>query len=106
MFGLALGGGQGHLSRMHGLSVDNILDATVVLHDGSIKYCSDKENSDLFWAIRGAGSNFGVVTSLTFRLHDLPKTHQNTLIYPLPIAKPVIKYILEYSRTTMPREMK
>jgi FAD/FMN-containing dehydrogenase len=82
-----------------------VLDATIVLHDGSVKYCSENENTDLFWAIRGAGANFGVVTSLTLRLHDLPKTHQNILIYPLPIAKPVVKYILEYSRTTMPRQM-
>eukprot|EP00029_Vermamoeba_vermiformis_P013269 TRINITY_DN8186_c0_g1_i1.p1 TRINITY_DN8186_c0_g1~~TRINITY_DN8186_c0_g1_i1.p1 ORF type:complete len:468 (-),score=100.08 TRINITY_DN8186_c0_g1_i1:72-1475(-) len=105
VLGLILGGGQGHLSRMYGLSVDNVLDATIVLHDGSIKYCSDTENTDLFWALRGAGANFGVVTSLTLRLHDLPKTHQNILIYPLPIAKPVIKHIVEYSRTTMPRQM-
>lgn len=106
VLGLILGGGQGHLSRLYGLSVDNVLDATIVLHDGSIKYCSDNENADLFWAIRGAGANFGVVTSLTLRLHDLPKTHRSILIYPLAVAKPVIQHIVEYSKTTMPRQMK
>ncbi|KAG8528455.1 uncharacterized protein KY384_007373 [Bacidia gigantensis] len=65
--GLTLGGGYGWLSGEHGLTVDNLLEAEMVLADGSIKKCSEKENSDLFWAIRGAGHSFGVATEFTFQ---------------------------------------
>lgn len=67
--GLTLGGGIGYLSRQHGLACDNLLAAEVVTADGAIVRCDERTRPDLFWAIRGGGGNFGVVTELEFRLH-------------------------------------
>jgi FAD/FMN-containing dehydrogenase len=69
--GLTLHGGYGHLRRKYGLSIDNLLSVDIVTADGKLRRCSADENPDLFWAVRGAGGNFGVVTSFEFRLHSI-----------------------------------
>ena len=69
--GLTLHGGVGHLRRKYGLTIDNLLSVDIVTADGKLRRASESENEDLFWAVRGAGSNFGVVTSFEFRAHPV-----------------------------------
>jgi FAD/FMN-containing dehydrogenase len=90
--GLTLGGGFGWISRKYGLTVDNLISADVVTADGTLRHASDQENSDLFWAIRGGGGNFGVVTSFEFRLHPVgTEVLSGLIIHPLTKAKELLQ---------------
>ncbi|MBX6365124.1 MAG: FAD-binding oxidoreductase [Gemmatimonadetes bacterium] len=90
--GLTLGGGFGWISRRFGLTVDNLLSADVVTADGELRRASATENADLFWAIRGGGGNFGVVTSFEFRLHPVgPDVLCGLVVHPLADARSVLR---------------
>jgi FAD/FMN-containing dehydrogenase len=81
--GLTLGGGIGHLIGLHGLTLDNLLAATLVTAGAEVVRASADENADLFWALRGGGGNFGVVTDFTFRLHPVGQLRAGQLVYDL-----------------------
>ncbi len=93
--GLTLGGGIGHLTRKCGLTIDNLLSADVVLADGKFVKANSNENADLFWAIRGGGGNFGVVTSFTFKLHAIDTVYGGPMLYELSEAADVMKWYRE-----------
>jgi FAD/FMN-containing dehydrogenase len=80
--GITLGGGIGFLSRLHGMTVDNVLSAEVVTADGRIRTADSQREPDLFWALRGGGGNFGVVTRFRYRLAAVPQVHGGVLILP------------------------
>lgn len=84
--GLTLGGGIGHLTGLHGLTLDNLLAATMVTADGAVVRASSVENQDLFWALRGGGGNFGVVVDFAFQLHPVEQLLGGLLVYDLADA--------------------
>jgi FAD/FMN-containing dehydrogenase len=90
--GLTLGGGVGHLSRGAGLTIDNLLSADVVLADGRFVTADAKTNSDLFWALRGGGGNFGVVTSFLFKAHPVHTDYAGPMFYPVADAPEVMRW--------------
>jgi FAD/FMN-containing dehydrogenase len=98
--GLGLGGGYGPLIGRHGLALDNLLAAEVVLANGRKVSASATENEDLFWALRGGGGNFGVVTSMKIRLHALDKIVSGVVLYPRSEAATVLRRYAEFSRST------
>lgn len=96
--GLTLGGGQGWLTGKYGLSLDNLLSVDVVTADGELLRASLEENPDLFWAMRGAGANFGVVTSFEYRLHPVgPTVLGGMVIHPLERAGDVLRFYREFA---------
>ena len=94
--GLTLGGGLGHLTRKCGLSIDNLLEADVVLADGRLVTASERENTDLLWALRGGGGNFGVVTSLLFKLHPIAMVYGGPMIWPIEQAAEIMRWYRDY----------
>ncbi|MBX3071230.1 MAG: FAD-binding oxidoreductase [Thermomicrobiales bacterium] len=102
--GLTLGGGFGYISRAHGLTIDNLVSADMVLADGSFVTVSASEHPDLFWAIRGGGGNFGVVTSFEFVAHPAGMVTAGVLFYELDKAEALMKLYREFIRTA-PREL-
>ncbi len=90
--GLTLGGGIGYLSRTMGLTIDNLLSVDIVLADGSFVTASTKDHADLFWAVRGGGGNFGVVTSFLFQLHPISTVYGGPIFWPLEQAADLLKF--------------
>ncbi len=95
--GLTLGGGFGWLTRKHGMTIDNLLSAELVTANGKKVRASESENGDLFWAIRGGGGNFGVVTQFEFSLHPVgPQVLAGLIVFPLEQAKQVLRHYREF----------
>jgi hypothetical protein len=94
--GLTLGGGHGYLTRRYGLTIDNLLEADMVLADGSFVTASNDKNKDLFWAIRGGSGNFGVVTSFLFRAHPVSMVYGGPMAWHLDKAADVMKWYREF----------
>jgi FAD/FMN-containing dehydrogenase len=96
--GLTLGGGHGYLTRKYGLTIDNLLAADVVLADGSLVHASEDENPDLFWALRGGGGNFGVVTSFLFRTHPVHTVYGGPILWPIEEADGLLRWYRRFMR--------
>ncbi len=94
--GLTLGGGIGYLARGFGLSCDNLVSADVVTADGKFVIVSEKENEDLFWALRGGGGNFGVVTSLEFKVHPVKDIYGGPMFYELEHVRDILSFYRDY----------
>src|SRR5690606_1227259 len=94
--GLTLSGGHGYLTRKYGLAIDNLIEADVVLADGSFVTASDRKHQDLFWALRGGGGNFGVVTSFLFRTHAAKMLYGGPIVFELADAPQVMRWYREF----------
>jgi FAD/FMN-containing dehydrogenase len=98
--GLSLGGGLGWLSSKYGLTVDNLVSADVVTADGCLLTANATDNPDLFWALRGGGGNFGIVTSFEYRLHAVGPTVVGGMVaYPLARAKEVLRFYRDFTKS-------
>jgi FAD/FMN-containing dehydrogenase len=96
--GLTLGGGIGWLAGKYGLSCDNLLAVDIVTADGQLRTASATENPDLFWAVRGSGGNFGVVTSFQYQLHPVGLVLAGLVFYPFEKAKEFLTFYRDFSR--------
>jgi FAD/FMN-containing dehydrogenase len=94
--GLTLGGGVGHLSRKYGLTIDNLLEADMVLADGSFVTVNGEQNTDLFWAIRGGGGNFGIVTSFKFQAHPIKTVIGGPTLWPVEQTEEIMEWYHEF----------
>lgn len=94
--GLTLGGGHGYLTRKYGLTIDNLLEVDVVLADGSFVTANKDKNSDLFWAVRGGGGNFGVVTSFLFQAHPVKSVYGGPIIWPIDQAEEILRWYRDF----------
>jgi FAD/FMN-containing dehydrogenase len=94
--GITLGGGIGHLTRQLGLAIDNLLEADVVLADGRFVTASETEHPDLFWALRGGGGNFGVVTSFLFKLHPIDTVYAGPMLWEIDRAAEVLRWYRDF----------
>jgi FAD/FMN-containing dehydrogenase len=102
--GLTLGGGWGNLHAKYGLAIDNVIGADVVTADSQLLTVNASENPDLFWAVRGGGGNFGVVTSLEYRLHPVGAVLGGAVFHPAAKAKGVLRFWREYA-ASIPDEL-
>jgi hypothetical protein len=102
--GLTLGGGVGHLSRKYGLTIDNLLEADMVLADGSFVTVNTIQNTDLFWAIRGGGGNFGVVTSFKFQAHPVKTVIGGPTLWPIEKTEEIMEWYHDFI-TNAPDEL-
>ncbi len=103
--GLTLGGGLGHLTRQFGLTIDNLLSVDMVLADGRFVKANAKENPDLFWAVRGGGGNFGIVTAFTYKLHNIGEIYAGPIFYELEEAEEVLKWYNEFMKNGISDEL-
>lgn len=94
--GLTLGGGVGYLARKYGLTIDNLLEAEMVLADGSFVTVNAKQNTDLFWAIRGGGGNFGVVTSFKFQAHPVKTVFGGPTLWPIEKTEEIMEWYHDF----------
>lgn len=96
--GLTLGGGVGYLSRKYGLTIDNLLEAEMVLADGQFVTVNKDEHPDLFWAIRGGGGNFGIVTSFTFQAHPVKNVFGGPTLWPVEKTPEILNWYQEFMK--------
>ncbi len=97
--GLTLGGGLGYLTRNYGLSIDNLIEVEMVLADGSVVKANQKENTDLFWAIRGGGGNFGIVVSFCFKMQPVSTPVGGPMLWHLSDARTIMKWYRDFIKT-------
>jgi FAD/FMN-containing dehydrogenase len=103
--GLTTGGGIGHFTRQYGLSIDNLLEVDMVLAEGSFVTANANKNQDLFWAVRGGGGNFGVVTAFTFKLHPINIVYAGPILYEMSEAEDAMKWYNGMIKKGLPDNM-